>query len=482
MLQLGGGRFIAFARTLVLARLLAPDDFGLLAIGWLTLEVLMAVTEFGMRPAIIQQPDLEERDCDTAWTFDLVRASVVVGVVLLAAPFIAGLFRDPRAANVIRIMALTQIVDAFESIGVPRLARDLRFRPQAAIGITGALVNTAVAIALAPSIGVWAIVAGLVTGSVAQTATSYVVAPHRPRLRFDPPVARRLFRFGRWFFVIETTAVLGSAALQLVVSRELGTAMLGLYFLSTRLAFLPKELLRNVLGGVMFPVHARLQSDATRAGRALRASVVGVLMVLAPGYALLMVLAPSLVADLLGARWAGAAPVLRVLAVAGMIGGLADTTIPMLQGRGRPQGAAVLYMIRSGVVLAVAWLLAGRYEVVGAAAAWLLAEASVLVSCVIVTVRVLDRPFAGLAAGGAAILAAAAGGALAAFGVDSLVTGPAGVILAAAAGGALAGIILWRLDRSMRLGLAADLLQAFPQVAAGLKRLGVAPYWDEPQG
>ena len=469
-IQLGGGRAIGLVRTLVLARLLVPDDFGLLAIAWLTFEFAMALTEFGMREALIERSSSTAHERDTAWTISLVRTCVVVAVILVAAPLIAELFGAPRAANLIRIIAFSQVIDSLESIGVVDLSRSLRFRPQAAISLTGSVVFAVVAIALAPAMGVWAVGVGVVAGSATQTLMSYAVAPHRPRIRLDREIAKSLFAFGRWIYLINVLAILGTAVLQATISRELGSAALGVYYLSARLAFLPRNLLRRIVGDVMFPVHARLRSEPNRAGRMFRASVSAVWLIGAPIYVALAVLAPSLVNEILGAQWMGAGWVIRLLALSALASAVTDATVPMLQGRGRPAQAAALVGIRSAMLVALAWGLVTGYGVIGAAFAWLLAELVVQFTCVVVVhnLPMIERPFAGMMGRAVAIAAAAVAGGLAAIAIDWLLPGPLGVIVAGGAVTTLTVVLIWLLDRKLGLQLAEDVTQAFPM----LGRLG----------
>jgi lipopolysaccharide exporter len=471
-IQLGGARAIALLRTLILARLLVPDDFGLLAIAWLTIEFAVALSEFGLREALIERPSPSTRDRDTAWSVELVRTCAVMAGILVAAPLIAALFGEPRATNLIRIIALSQVIDAFESIGVVDLTRSLRFRPQAIISLIGSVVFTVLAIALAPALGVWAVGAGAVAGSAAQVLTSYVVAPHRPRLQFDRAIARSLFRFGRWIYLMHAVAILGTVVLQATISRQLGAAALGVYFLSARLAFLPRDLLRRIIGDVLFPVHARLRAEPKRAGRMFSASVSAVWLVGAPIYVSLLVLAPSLVAEILGPEWGGAEWVIRVLALAALVGSVTDAAVPLLQGGGRPSQAVALVGIRSASVIVLAWALATGFGVVGAASAWLLAELVVLPACVAVVLRMqtLERPFAGIPARAMAIAIASIGSALIAVAFDRMLPGPLGVIAAGAAGVASMVALIWWLDQRFGFDLAEDVTQAFPMLARMTKR------------
>jgi O-antigen/teichoic acid export membrane protein len=114
--KLGGSKTISFIRLIILARLLAPDDFGQLAIAMITIQTMLIVTDFGMLPALIQCNDPKDIHYNTAWTVGIFRGLVVTIVGVMAAPWIAELFREPRATMIIRILALRPLIDAKASI------------------------------------------------------------------------------------------------------------------------------------------------------------------------------------------------------------------------------------------------------------------------------------------------------------------------------------------------------------------------------
>jgi O-antigen/teichoic acid export membrane protein len=269
-IQHAGVKIIFLIRLVILARLLSPDDFGLLAISMVAIEVLMSITDFGMIPALVQRTDIDRNHYDSAWTVGVVRGLAIAGFVFLAAPLIADLFAEPRSAWIIRAVSFRPLIEASASIGVANLIRSLSFRPLAFIKLSEALANTVISIALAPYLGVWALVAGSLIGPAVYLAVSYILVPHQPRLNFDRNAVGSLIRFGRWIFLTGLIAVAGSSVLRVVISRQLGTVELGLYFLSAKLAFLPAEIASEVIGDVSFPLYSRLQENLEKVTRAFQ--------------------------------------------------------------------------------------------------------------------------------------------------------------------------------------------------------------------
>lgn len=474
-IEVFGGKLISLARYLILARLLTPDDFGLFAIAIVPLEVLLSATDFGMIPALVQRNETDTRVYDIAWTIGLTRAVIISACLMLAAPLLALVFAEPRATSVLRVLALRPLVGALASIRMADLERRLDFGPLMRIELVANGAGAVVSVALAPTLGVWALVAGALVAAAARVAVSYILAPHRPRVIFDAAPARALFRFGRWVFITGLVGVAGDAVLRAVIARRLGAAELGLYYLAFNLAALPNDTVSGLVVAVAFPVHARIHADLRRVATAFRASVAAMATVLCPVYAVLIVLAPSLVEHVLGPRWTGAAPILQLLSLAGVIGISYDATAPMLEGRGEPYKVTMLYAIISLAVVAFAWWLAGAYGLVGAALAWVLAQSAMLVACVIFSRQILAAPFAHLARPLLGIALASLGAAGVARVVDQFarsaaLPGVVGLGASVVLAGGAAALLLWGMDARLDLGLGRDFARAFPAIAERVHR------------
>jgi O-antigen/teichoic acid export membrane protein len=329
-----------------------------------------------------------------------------------------------------------------------------------------AVINFIVSVALASWLGVWALVVGTLTGTMTYLVLSYLLAPHRPRLSLDWPTIRPLIRFGRWVFVTGLVVMIGNYVLRLVISRQLGTAELGLYFLAAQLAFLPAEAASEIVGTVAFPLFARLQLDRQQAAQTFRTVFTALSMLLFPVCALLIVLAPTLVQSVLGGRWEGTVPVIRVLALVSMIGILGEVTGPIFNGFGHPAKVTLIEVVQSSSIILLVWGLTTRFGLVGAALAWLpTAVISQLVSILLIR-QLLPRPFARLAVPLLVITAVTGAAALIAFIIDNLAPNLAGLILAISLSIAAFAGLLWFADRRFSLGFAADLYRMFPQVAS----------------
>ena len=450
--QLVGVQAIYFLRLLILARLLAPDAFGLLAIATISISAVLRLTNVGMVPALVQRGDATLEQQDAAWTIVLVRALFVALALLVTGPFIARLFDEPRAAMIIQALALRPLIDGLASIGTARLTRELRFRELAIIQLPGVVVDLVVAVATAPALGVWALVAGALAGSVTTSIVSYVIAPHRPRLNFRWGEIASLVEYGHWVLAISIVALAGTLGTQLAVSRTLGATALGLYFLAMKVAFLPIEAASSVVGAVAFPMFASLHDDARASTRAFATMLTGLNLVLVPGYALVFVLAP-LLEQTLGGRWAGTAQIVQILAVAGVTAILGELLVPLLMGRGRADRALVLEALQTGVLLLVLLPCLALLQVHGAALAWLIGNAATVVLAVIWARQMVPGALHGarprlVAAAVTAVVAAAAAGL-----VSAPLTGAVGLVAGGVAGVTTGALALWWMNARFGLRL-----------------------------
>jgi O-antigen/teichoic acid export membrane protein len=466
-----GIKAIFLARVLILARLLAPDDFGLFAICTVATAFLTRVTDLGMVSALVQRGSPEDAHYDAAWTIGLLRGVAIALVIGLGAPVIAGLFAEPRAVDLLRVLALRPVVDSLGSVRVAGLIRDLRFRSVAAVQLTGALANATVSIGLAFPLGVWALIIGPLVGSAAQTVASYIVAPYRPRVSLDHRMARPLIDYGRWIMMSGWIAVAGDSLLQMVISRRLGAASLGIYYMAAQLAFLPWEVSGEVVGFVAFPVYARLKDNALKASRAFRAILKAMSAVVFPATAILIAIAPSIVMYVLGSGWEGTVPVIRVLALASVLGIMWDAIAPALKGFGQPKKVAVVELVQLVIIAVVVWQLTGWLGVTGAALASLIALLVAQCLGILYVHRILDRPFAHLGVPLLATTLVASGAGLTAWVVAAHTPGVVGVVIAGGLGLVVAALSGWFLDYRLRLGIRTDLAEAFPQATEALRGL-----------
>jgi len=467
--QMGGVKAIYMIRLLVLAILLTPSDFGLVAIAVAATGFLMNLTNFGLFPALVQAENLDESKYDAVWTFDLARSFLVTTLTIGFAPLIASIFAEPLAIPLIQVLALRPLIESMTSIKVAALNRNLSFRPLAFVKIVEAIFNALISITLAKSLGVWGMVFGTLGGAASMVIASYILAPYRPRILFSWQAIRPLMRFGRWLLITGMVAMAGNYGLRIVISRQLGAAGLGLYFLAAQLAFLPSEIANEVVGTVAFPLYSRLQSDLQQAARAFQAILTGVMALLYPVCALIFILTPVLVQEILGSKWDGTVLLIKILALVTMSGLLTDATVPLVKGFGQSYRITQIELVQSSSIIIFIWLFINRFGVVGAALAWLPTSLFVQLLSLSFIRKIFHNTLKEVAKPFLAIFISTFAGAIASAVVISIFQNIPGLVLSGLSAVLVTGSLIWISDQHYSLGLVRNIAIAFPQVASFLK-------------
>jgi O-antigen/teichoic acid export membrane protein len=431
-------------------------------VAWAVVEVGQGLSDWGLEKALVQRSHVSDYEYNAAWTLDLLRCAALATVIGLAAPGIAAGFGEVGATNLIRVLGLTPVVAAIASIKRVELQRRLEFRSLTFIRLPEMAVEAVVAIALAPRIGVWALaVAALISISCTVTL-SYVLAPHKPRLIPDWNVGLGLFRFSRWLTVTSVSVMVGEALLRAVVSRRLGTEALGLFYLAARLASLPLSTVSQAVWTVGFSLHARLQADVQRGGAAFQYVLLFMSALLLPVYALLFVLADAMTAHVLGAKWSGAAPIIRILALSGIAGIGAAAIRPMLEGRGHAQYPSALIGASQTLVISSAYVISPWAGIIGVAWGRTIVDFALLPAWVWAAKQVLPDAFRGIGKIMTAVGFSATLAALAALSLVTATDSALGAFMAALAGAAITLVALLTLDQTLQLGFVANVKRVLP--------------------
>ncbi len=347
-------RGFGFVRTIILARLLAPEDFGLMGIAMLMVSLMEAFTQTGFSAALIQKKGDIRPYLDTAWTIDLFRQGAVAMLLLLCAPLIATFFEAPAATSIVRVTAVTVLISGLTNIGIVYFQKDLEFQKRFAYQASQTLADITVGITLAFLLrSAWALVFGSLAAAVVRVLASYILHSHRPRVRLDWAKAKELYLYGRWvllnsaiFFVL----LRGDGA---VVGKLLGPAALGLYQMGRNVAEMVTREIAQVVSTVAFPAYSQTQDDMTRLRRAyfLTFDVVGAVLV--PATVVIALLAHPITNVVLGEKWGAVASVLPALAVSACVRAIGATGASLFLATGRPRLDAQMSVMRAIVMFSL---------------------------------------------------------------------------------------------------------------------------------
>ena len=205
--QNAGQSILQTLRSIILARLLAPEIFGLMSLCQVAIRGLDLFTETGIAPALIHRQDRVEEAKDTAYTLQILRGFLLAILAVPLAPLAAYYYNEPQLQNVILALSAVFIISGFSNINTVLLQKELDFRRLAYLELTVSLVSTVSVSILAYIMrSVWALVIGQVLTSLLRVSLSYIIVPGRPAMRFDRQIAKELFGYGR--FITGLTIVL----------------------------------------------------------------------------------------------------------------------------------------------------------------------------------------------------------------------------------------------------------------------------------
>ncbi len=341
--------------TIILARLLTPEDFGLVAVATVIFAIIGAFTALSLSDALIQHPNPEREHYDTAFTLGLMRGLLVAAVLCGIGVFLS-VFGDPRLELIMYAFGLIALVDALRNPKLIDFQRRLSFHQSLLIQLAEKLASLVVAVTIAVMYkSLWALVAGWLAAQVVATSLSYFMIPYLPRVSLFQ--WRRLFAFSGWIALGSGIREVNWRADQLMVGAVLGASALGQYNVGGRLAALPVRESMAPLVHVLFPAFAKLQDQKARLSNAyLRSQRILAMAALPVGIGFALIAGP-LVEFAMGPKWAMAGLVIQVLSVLFAVQAISTPFAPLAMGLGRTR----LLFIRDVINLIVRYpiLIAG---------------------------------------------------------------------------------------------------------------------------
>ncbi|MFQ5617011.1 MAG: lipopolysaccharide biosynthesis protein, partial [Anaerolineales bacterium] len=307
------GKLMIFLSTIILARLLTKDDFGVVGYALVTISFLDVLNNLGVGPALIYHRE-DPKAADTGFWLGLAVSGGLLGLAWLVAPLAGWYFGDPRAIPVIRVLSLTFPLSAFSNIHDSLLRKGLAFKnkfiPDFARAVGKGLFSILFALL---GFGAWSLIFGQLIGVAVTVVAYWKVLPWRPSLRFVSSLARSLLRYGISIVALNSLAMLLLNLDYLFIGRFMGAEALGVYTLAFRLPDLSITQFCRVISTVVFPVYVKMRDDpsALRKGFLITLRYVSVVTIpLGVGLALV---AEPFVITILTDKWLEAIPVMQAI-------------------------------------------------------------------------------------------------------------------------------------------------------------------------
>jgi lipopolysaccharide exporter len=373
-------RVLSFAGTIILARLLMPEDFGLMAMAAISLAFLEAFTTLDLKTILIRDVRSGRPEYDTAWTLQIVRGTLIALLILIGAPAIAGFFDEPRLIAILPVVALALFVNGFHNIGMVDLEKEFQFQrivfKESLTRVAMVLVQIVLAVVWR---NYWALIAGIVCQSFVAVALSYYMSPYRPRLSF----ARFgvIFGFGKWLTASSIVYFLRDQCDALIIGRMLSSNVLGTYVVGRNLVHMPANELVLPVGRVMFPAYAKISGDPVALQRALLMMLATLFAVAAPACAGIGLVSEPLILGLFGEKWLPAAEIMPILAISAIMALTAGVFSQMTVVLGQPK--LDVYTQLAALVVYVPVLIVG-IEMAGAVGAAAARSAAAVVALLVI--------------------------------------------------------------------------------------------------
>ena len=402
----GASKLALLPTTVILARLLSPQEFGLVALGLLVLTYLDVLRQFGISSALIQWPDDDDLMATVAFWLSLISGLVIAAGAMLLAPIVAGFFRQPELTAILRVLAVAFVVDSVAGVYEARVRKRLQFGRRVGPELGRAVAKGATAIALAfLGFGVWSLILGQLAGSLAAAALYWSVSHWGPSLRFDRSIARSLCSYGSQYALFAILAVVIKDVDYLIIGRRMSTEALGYYTLAFRLPEMAVLGICYVISQTVFPVFSKLQAEPERLAGAFTRTVRILLLVTLPVAIGMSLVAPELIHVAFSARWSPAVPVMRWLALYAAVLAVGFVAGDAYKALARTGLLNLLAVGRIAITVPVLWV-AGSQGIGEVAAAQFGVACVIVVLEVIIALRILGVPLARFIAAVAAPLGA----------------------------------------------------------------------------
>jgi O-antigen/teichoic acid export membrane protein len=351
--------------ALVLARLLAPHDWGLAAMVLVVSGFVVVFTDSALFSALIQRRDLRDEDCSTVfWASAAVGLALMLGGFALAGP-LADFYGEPQVQPLFTVLSVTFFVNSLKTTHSALLTREMKFRTLELRWMSAAVVGAAVGVSVAlADYGAWAIIAQQLAESVAFLLLIWFATPWRPSAVFSVASVRRLGGFAGNVFGENVLYQAGRSLSGLLIGRFLGAAAVGAYALATNVILVPFSRIAAPLQQVFFPAFSQLSDDRERMADIWIRATRLVALVSVPALVGLAIVAPDFVEVVLGPRWTVVIPVIQVLTVVGLIQSLQTLSGEVLLALGRANWLfrfAIVWFVASAVsfVIGIQWNLVG---------------------------------------------------------------------------------------------------------------------------
>lgn len=359
-------RSLQFIKSIILARLLTPEIFGVWGIINFIYNGIETFTQTGFGAELIHRQHRIEEAADVAWTLNVLRGIILSIACYLASPILASFYNRPEIDILLKIVGISFFIKGFSNINIILLRKNLNFKKisfyQQGTELFSFLVTIYFAFALR---SVWALVWGTLAYFTADLILSYLIGPRKPQFKLDTALAGQVFRYG---IFVTGAGIVTFLSLQLdnaFIGKVLGMEPLGFYVLAYSLANLPTTEITHLVKKVMFPAYSKVQNDQERLTRLYTKTTKLIITMVVPATAGLAFLSDAIIQTVYGDAWMDAAPLLKWLCLYGFLRALLAINDPFFNAIGYPKIPFLLDSTRLALMVVSMYPLAKLYDING---------------------------------------------------------------------------------------------------------------------
>lgn len=362
-------KLIYFLKTVILARLLFPEDFGLFALATLSMSIVEVFSQTGFSSALVQMKDDVTSYLNTAWTVNFIRNIILASILFFViAPFSGYFFHDGQIIILAKFLSIVFVILAFQNIGVILLQRDLAFNKFFFYNVLMTFLEVLVVIVSAFILkNVWALIIGTLVNRLADVILSYFFHPFRPRFELNFQKIKILFNYGKWVSLIGVVTFFVSKGDSIFVGKFLTIEEVGFYQLALSLGILPATEIVRSLSSMLFPFFAKVSGDK----KFLREMFIKIARIIfsfsIPASFGLGILAYQIVLNFYSAKWLPMIPVLHIMIILGLLKAFELIVNPLFLGIGKPKVSSITLILQAFVMFLFIWPLTYYFGVIGTA-------------------------------------------------------------------------------------------------------------------
>jgi O-antigen/teichoic acid export membrane protein len=354
-----GLQAVRFVIGIILARLLLPEQFGLIAMLMIFMAVAQSFLDSGFGAALIQKKDSTQLDTCSIFYFNILVGIVATGLLCLLAPLIAAFYMQPILTPLTQALSLTILINSFGLIQGVILTKQINFKTQTKVSLIAALLSGTIGIIMAiTGYGVWSLVVQQIASSLLRTIFLWFLSPWRPELIFSIKSLREMFGFGSRLLASGLLNQIFDNIYYIVIGKLFSPAALGFFSRAHTIQALPSHTLGQMVARVTFPVFSTIQDDPERLRKGFQKALTTLILVQFPIMIGLAIVSRPLVLILLTDTWTGCINYLQLLCLAGLLFPVHLINLNLLQALGKSNLFLRLEIIKKLLIIisiAITW-------------------------------------------------------------------------------------------------------------------------------